>query len=91
MRKRSPLHAHAAMNGGIGVQTRMSGSHAGTVCALNIHLSAVENARRTKIGCLLFCAQQCHFLNTNGNVVNIYSGYSLHLSNKELMVFLLIM
>ena len=77
----SSLHAHAAVSGGTGVQTRTSGSHAGTVCALDIHLSAVGNARRTKIGCLLFCAQQYHFLNTNGNIVNIYSGYSLHLSN----------
>ena len=54
------------------MQTRMSGSLAGTVHALNIHLSAVENAHRTNTGRLLFCAQQCRFLNTNGSVC---SGY----------------
>ena len=60
------------------MQTRISGSLAGTVRALNIRLSAVENAHRANTGRLVFCAQQCRLLNTNGNVC---SGYSLHLSH----------
>ena len=82
MRKLRPLRAFVLLlSGGTGVQTRMSGSLAGTVHALNIRLSALENAHRTQDAFYSVLNSVVFLIRTGVFVVDMYSGYSLHLSH----------